>query len=94
MSTALQFAFVAFSIAFVMFAVLAWRIAPIVFWLMRGQVTYAQSTNDLLRQVEELSERLPDVTSRDITQLKERIARLEKKAATAGAPKRRTKVTA
>lgn len=98
MSTALQFVLVAFAIAFLMFAALAWKISPIVFVLMRSQFTHARMVSDLMAQAEKLSDSVPDVTSAEITQLKERITRLEKKAeAKATTPtttRRRRKVTA
>ena len=94
MSTALLFVLIAFSIAFLMFAALAWKIAPIVFLLMRAQVTYDRRFSDLLHQVEDISDRVPEVSSEEINRIKERIARLEKKTTTVKAPTRRRKVTA
>lgn len=76
--------------ALILFAWLAWRIAPIVFVLMRAQVHQAQTVNELVDKVEELG--LPKIESSELDALRRRVSRLE----TPSQPKARTrrKVTA
>jgi len=91
-----QIALACFSVAFVLMAVLLWRISPIVFALMRAQVGYAKTWNDLLDAVEKTEDRVTELRSRDVEQLTKRIERLEAgtKAAPKPAPRTRRKVTA
>lgn len=76
-------AFMAF--ALILFAVLAWRICPIVFALMRAQVHQAQTINELVDKVEELG--LPKLRSKELDALSRRVARLE----TPSKPRTRTR---
>lgn len=76
--------------ALLMFSLLAWRISPLVFMLMRVQATNAETMNELLTMVENLE--LPDVEVAEFEALKGRVARLER--ATKPATRTRKKVTA
>jgi hypothetical protein len=81
------------AIAFVLFAVLAWRIAPIVFMLMRSQAAYAETMQDFIRAVEAADGRIDVLVSSDLRDIREQLARLEKAKAKPAVRSRR-KVTA
>lgn len=71
--------------ALIMFALLAWRICPIVFALMRAQVHQAETMNELVDKVEELD--LPKIRSSELDKLRRRVDKLE----TPSKPRTRTR---
>jgi hypothetical protein len=83
----LEIALLVAAVAFVLFALLAWRITPIVFMLMRSQVGYAETWSEMLKAIEKLDERFTALESRDVKQMKARLDRLEKPKP---APRRKT----
>jgi hypothetical protein len=85
MTTALAIicAFMAF--ALILFAILAARVCPIVFTLMRAQVNQAQTMNELVEKVESLQ--LPKLRSKELEKLELRVAKLE----TPAKPRTRTR---
>ena len=84
-----------FAAAFLLFAMLMWKIAPVIFMLMRAQVTSAKTWKELLDKVEAMDGKLDELESKDLRIMRERLERLQnlqpKPAATT---RTRRKVTA
>lgn len=78
--------------ALLMFTLLVRRIAPLVFMLMRVQAANAETMNDLLTAIEDVE--LPAVEVKEFEAIKDRVARLERAAASKPTTRTRKKVTA